>query len=166
MSSCAYTASSLMVSAALKRNNRPSRVRSDGRRPGSNMGLTLKGLWHWLMDRNAVSGQPVPSVSRHGGLNGGSVKPSPKFSVSLVAVTEPPTFTLCVTELYVRSAFPPKFVKRRFCDTVAGISANGFALGVYATRSWRTKPFAVRSMFDPITREEPRAILNVLIVWG
>ena len=76
-----------------------------------------------------------------------------KFSSSLVALIVPPSFTLWVPAVYDTSAFTPKFVSFRSCDTLAGWSANGSALGEYVRWSCRTKPLAVNSVFEPITCE-------------
>jgi len=64
-------------------------------------------------------------------LKPGSVKPIVKFSSSLVALMVPPSFTLCAPVVYDRSALMPTFVSVRSCETEAGESANGSALGRY-----------------------------------
>src|SRR5437870_3448167 len=118
-----------MVAAPLKTNGVPRRVKSKASRFGSNASFGVNLPRHWPTERRVGSPTGAPSASTHGELNAGSVKPIEKFSDSLVAPTVPPNLKLCAPDRYATSTFAPKFVKRRFCDTVPGVSANGSALG-------------------------------------
>src|SRR3981081_2285496 len=109
-----------MVAAPVKANRAPPRDRSKTLRPASKLGFTDSVPWHWLTPRSVGSATGVPSAPRHGELNAGSVKPRVKFSSSFVALIEPPILRLCAPDVYVRSTLPPKFVKVRSCDIVAG----------------------------------------------
>src|ERR1700681_2056785 len=118
-----------MVAAPLKANGVPLRERSKAARPASKFGFADRVPRHWPTVVNEGSPTGLPSASRHGELNAGSVKPRVNFSSSFVAPIVPPSLTLWWLDVYARSALAPRFVRLRFCDTVAGVSADGAALG-------------------------------------
>src|ERR1700682_1628281 len=118
-----------MVAAPLKANGVPLRERSKAASPASKFGFADSVPRHWATVVNEGSPTGLPAASRHGELNAGSVKPRVKFSSSFVAPIAPPTLKLWWPDVYARSAFAPRFVRLRFCDTVAGVSATGLALG-------------------------------------